>query len=145
MKTLIVYDSAFGNTEKIARAIGGAMTGEVRVARVGEVNQNDLKGIELLIIGSPTQAGTATAAIKGFIDGMPKGSLKGISVSAFDTRISGRFASLLGYAAGRMARRLKRKGASLVSTDGFIVNGREGPLKEGELERAAAWAKQVAK
>lgn len=38
MKALIVYDSVYGNTEKIAKAIGGAITGEVKVLRVNEAN-----------------------------------------------------------------------------------------------------------
>ena len=145
MKTLIIYDSLFGNTEKIAQAIGGAFTGEVKLRRVGEVTPAALKGLDLLIVGSPTQAGRATPGIQGFIDEMPKDGLKGINVSAYDTRISGRFVALLGYAGGRIAGKLKNKGGNLVSPpEGFIVTGREGPLKEGELERAAAWGRQLA-
>ena len=37
MKSLIIYDSIYGNTEKIAQAIGEGLTGEVKVVRVGEV------------------------------------------------------------------------------------------------------------
>jgi len=59
MKTLIVYDSAYGNTEKVARAIGDAVMGEVEVLRVGEVNSSELKIYDLLIFGSPTQGGQA--------------------------------------------------------------------------------------
>jgi hypothetical protein len=51
-----------------------------------------------------------------------------------------------GYAAGRMAESLKKKGVSLVvPPEGFFVKDREGPLKEGELERAADWAKTIIK
>ena len=57
MKALIVYDSVYGNTEKIAKAIGGAITGEVRVLRVDESNSAELESIDLLIVGSPTQGG----------------------------------------------------------------------------------------
>jgi flavodoxin len=53
MKTLIVYDSVYGNTEKIAKAIGDAIAGEVEVLRVGDVNVGDLETADLLIIGSP--------------------------------------------------------------------------------------------
>jgi flavodoxin I len=145
MKTLIVYDSGFGNTEKIAHAIGGAMTGDVRVARVGEVRPEDLKGLNFLVVGSPTQGGRATPAIRDFIGKIPKDGLKGINVSAFDTRLPGRLVGIFGYAAGRIAPGLKKKGGNLISPpEGFIVQGSEGPLKQGELERAAAWAKQIA-
>jgi len=52
---------------------------------------------------------------------------------------------LFGYAAEPIAKRLGRKGGELaVTPEGFLVEGTEGPLKEGELERAAAWAERIA-
>jgi flavodoxin len=57
-KTLVVYDSTYGNTEKIAQAIGEAIGGQI--LRVGEVNPADLKGFDLLIVGSPTRGGLPT-------------------------------------------------------------------------------------
>jgi hypothetical protein len=67
-------------------------------------------------------------------------------VAAFDTRIQAKWVKLFGYAAGRIAGRLKEKGGLLVSSpEAFFVKGKEGPLKEGELERAADWAKEVVK
>ena len=144
MKTLIIYDSVYGNTEKIARAIGGAITGEVKVVRVSEANPSELQTIDLLIIGSPTQGGRPTPAIKDFLDQIP--AIKGIKVAAFDTRMATRFIGLFGYAAGRIADSLKRKGGTLIaSPEGFIVKGNEGPLKEGELEGAASWAEEILK
>jgi len=51
---------------------------------------------------------------------------------------------VFGYAAGRIANNLKKKGGILIaSPEGFFVTGGQGPLKEGELERAAAWAKGI--
>jgi flavodoxin I len=145
MKALIVYDSVYGNTEKIAKAIGAAITGEVGVVGVGEVNSSELKTIDLLIVGSPTQGGRPTPPIKDFLDRIPEASLKGIKVAAFDTRIPTRWVGIFGYAAGRIARSLKTKGGTLISSpEGFVVKGREGPLKEGELEHAASWAKEIA-
>ena len=67
MKVLIVYDSAYGNTEKVARAIGGVITGEVKVLRPGEVNPSELQSLDLLIVGSPTQGGRPTPAIQDFL------------------------------------------------------------------------------
>ena len=63
MKTLIVYDSAYGNTEKIAKAIGDAITGEAKVLRVSEVNPSEFKTFDLLIVGSRTYGGRPTQAI----------------------------------------------------------------------------------
>ncbi len=144
MKVLIVYDSAYGNTEKIAKAIGGAITGEVKVLRAGEANPSELKTIDLFIVGSPTQGGRPTPAIRDFLNKVPESSLQGINIAAFDTRIPTRLVGVFGYAAGRIANNLKGKGGTLIAPpEGFFVKGTKGPLKEGELERAADWAKGI--
>ncbi len=64
MKVLIVYGSIYGNTERIAKAIGGAIIGEVKVFRAGEVNPSELETIDLFIVGSSTQGGRPTPAIR---------------------------------------------------------------------------------
>ncbi len=144
MKTLIVYDSFYGNTEKIARAIGGAIAGEVKVLRPGEVNPADFKSVDLLIVGSPTQGGRPTKAIQDFLSKLPESVVKGINVASFDTRFSTKLVGIFGYAAGKIANSLKTKGGTLISPpEPFFVKGKEGPLKEGELERAAGWAKRI--
>jgi len=140
MKALVVYDSTYGNTEKIAQAIGEAIAAQV--LRVTEANPSDLKGFDLLIVGSPTHGGRPTPAIQDLFKASP--ALKGINVAAFDTRHVSKWTLLFGYAAPRIARSLKGNGGALLaSPEGFFVLGTEGPLKEGELERAAAWAKKV--
>src|SRR5512135_2926710 len=77
VRTLVVYDSLHGNTEKIARAIGSAVSGEVEVLRVSEAGSALLKPFDLLVVGSPTQNQTATAAILRFVDAIPSPVLKG--------------------------------------------------------------------
>jgi flavodoxin len=144
MKTLVVYDSLYGNTGKIAQAIGDALTGEVKVSRVGEVNPSELQAFDLLIVGSPTHGGRPSPAMREFLDKVQATALKSTSVAAFDTRHSSKLTVIFGYAAGRIAGSLKRKGGTLiVSPEGFLVTGTEGPLKEGELERAAGWAREI--
>jgi flavodoxin I len=144
MKTLVVYDSLYGNTEKIAKAIGGAIIGEVRLLPVGQANPAELKSLDLLIVGSPTQGGRATKPMQAFLDKIHETALKGIKVATFDTRYSSKFVKIFGYAAGRIADNLKGKGGNLVvPPEGFFVTGSKGPLKDGELERAAAWAKKI--
>ena len=156
MKALIIYDSRFGNTEKIARAIGEAMTplGEVKVVKAGEANASELSSIDFLIVGSPTHAGGATRAIKEFLRKIPANALENVRVASFDTRFSAKDKGLgtrivLGifrYAAGRIATILEYKGGYLTTEpEGFIVEDSEGPLKKGELERAAVWAKEITK
>ena len=144
MKVLIVYDSVYGNTEKIARGIAEAITpsAEIKVLRAGEANPSELESLDLLMVGSPTHAGRPTPAVQDFLNKVTPQSLKGSKVAAFDTRVTSKFAKIFGNAAGRIAGHLKKKGGVLVaSPENFFVTGREGPLKEGELERAAAWAK----
>src|SRR5574341_668167 len=116
MKVLIVYDSVYGNTEKIAKAIGGAITGEVKVLRVNEANPSKLKTIDLLIVGSPTQGGRPTPAIQDFLDKVSEPAIKGINVAAFDTRLSTKWVGIFGYAAGRIADSLKRNGGILIAS-----------------------------
>jgi len=145
MKALVVYDSVYGNTEEIARAIGEAITGEVKVVRAGEASPSDLESIDLLVVGAPTQGGRATPAVNQFLDRVAEPAIKGVNVAAFDTRLSKRWVGVFGYAAGRIASSLKKKGGTLAAEpEGFFVEGTKGPLKEGELERAAGWAKGIA-
>jgi len=157
VKALIVYDSVFGNTEKIAEAIGDSLaelTG-TEVEKVSEAKLEQLQGTDLLIVGSPTRAFKPTKAIVDFLIQIPSNGLKGIDVAAFDTRISTEdvnsrilngFVKIFGYAAKPIADKLQKKGGNLAAPpEGFFVKDNEGPLKEGELERAAKWAKQVMK
>ena len=142
MKALIVYDSVYGNTEKIARAIAEAITpsGEAKVLGAGEADPSELESTDLLIVGSPTHGGRPTPAVQNLLNKVLK--LQGIDVAAFDTRSQAKLARVFGNAAGRIARNLEKKDGNLIaSPEGFFVTGTKGPLKEGELERAADWAK----
>ena len=143
MKALVIYDSLYGNTEKIAKAIGGAIKGEVKVLPVAEANATELKSLDLLIIGSPTQGGNATKAMQAFMGNIPETALNGVKMATFDTRYASGWAKIFGFAASRMAKYLKTRGITVVSSEAFVVTGVKGPLKEGELERAAAWAKTI--
>lgn len=152
MKILVVYDSVYGNTEKIARAMGTAGTDDVKVRRAGETDTGELEGIDILIVGSPTQGFRAIKPVQDFLGKIPGKALTGKAVAAFDTRISGgeagRGLRLLmkvgGYAAPRIAQALEKKGGKLiVPPEGFFVKDSEGPLLDGEEERAAGWVKEI--
>jgi flavodoxin len=156
VKYLVIYDSLFGNTEKIARAIGETLViaGESSILRVGVVKMDTLEGVELMIVGSPTQGFRPTEAMKAFLKAIPDNQLKGIKVAAFDTRFTPNninktpvlpyFVKIFGYAAEPIAKALQNKSGKLViSPEGFYVDGKEGPLVEGELERAVTWARNI--
>lgn len=157
MKAIVAYDSAYGNTEQIARAIGSALgpEQEVETLRVGDVTPQKLEGISVLVVGSPTQKFSPTAPTNALLKRIPNDGLKGVRVAAFDTRfteaeiervkILAFFVRIFGYAAEPIADKLRKKGGELaIPPEGFYVGGTEGPLLDGELERAAAWAKQIA-
>jgi flavodoxin len=156
MKAMVVYDSAYGNTEQIAQAIGNALgsAGDVKTLRVGDVKPEQLAGLTLLVVGSPTQKFSPTGKTTNFLKSIPKNGLGGVKVAAFDTRfpvskieeigILAFFVRTFGYAAEPIAKRLEKKGGELaVPPEGFYVGDTEGPLVEGELDRAADWAKQI--
>lgn len=147
MKTLVIYDSLYGNTESIARAIGDAIPGEVQVLRVGQVHAGELETVDLLIIGSPTHGSLPTEAVQGFVGRIGSPARDGARAATFDTRLTWPFLERWGgFAAPKIADTLKEKGWTLAGEPGgFFVKGlKKGPLKRGEAERAAAWAKGLA-
>lgn len=155
MKALVVYDSFYGNTEQIAQAIGEGLGShdDVPVLRVGQVGPEQLTAVTLLVVGSPTRAFRPTPAIMKLLRTIPRNGLQGAKVAAFDTRIDTadikaaplRFmVNLFGYAAKPIANRLAKKGGNLlVPPEAFAVADTEGPLKEGERDRAVAWARRI--
>ncbi|MCL5070222.1 MAG: flavodoxin family protein [Actinobacteria bacterium] len=150
MNKLVIYDSLYGNTEKIARIIGKSISAQI--IRVTDINVSNINGIDTLIVGSPTQGGKATPAIQEFLNNIPSKTLINVKLAVFDTRFLEKnlnfalklLVKTIGYAAPKMAKVLTDKGGKLiVPPEGFIVKGKEGPLASGELERAQAWAKML--
>ena len=144
MKTLVVYDSLYGNTEKIARTIADAIPGEVQVLRVGQANAAELQNVDLLILGSPVHGAEPTEAVRGLMARIGAPAREGAKAATFDTRLTWPFLERWGgFAAPKMADTLKEKGWTLIGEPGgFFVKGlKKGPLKKGEVDRAAAWAK----
>ena len=148
MKALVVYDSQYGNTEQIARAIARGIGGEkeVRVVKAAAAVAADAgPGIDLLVVGSPTQGGRPTVPTMQFLDGIPAGGLKNVRVAAFDTRATSWITKLFGYAAAKIARNLEdRGGTQAAPPEAYFVKGTKGPLADGELDRATAWGKKLA-
>ncbi len=171
MNILVVYDSLFGNTERIAQAIADTLRafGQVQAVRT-EPSESDesqrqailrqyratdvhlepahpveLQGVDMLILGCPTQASKATPAMLSFLEKVSSASLSGLAVACFDTRYR-RPLWLTGSAARVMAKKLQKMGVSLLlPPESFFVNGTQGPLKSGELERAVTWTQMLIK
>ena len=155
MKILIIYDSVFGNTEIIAKAIANSFDAgdSVECKRIKEILPDQLLNLDLLIVGSPTRQFRATPNITSFLSGLGNKSIQGINIAGFDTRISlnvikskvFRFVvNKGGYAAKIITTKLIAKGGvAIAPPEGFFVSGEEGPLEKGEDERAAQWAKTI--
>jgi flavodoxin len=146
MRALVVYDSVYGNTEIIAKAIGKALPGEVQVLRVGQVNLGELETFDLIVIGSPTHGALPTEAAQDLVDKMGPPPHEGARVATFDTRMTWPFLERWGgFAAPKMADMLESEGWTLAGEPGgFFVRGlKKGPLKKGEVERASAWAQRL--
>ena len=146
MKALVVYDSQYGNTEKIAQSIVAALrgVGEADAIRVGTMHSDNIQGVDMLVLGCPTQGWRPTQAMQALLNSFSAERLRGIDVACFDTRfLKPRW--LTGSAANVMGKRLHALGVPLLAPpESFFVQGTEGPLIKGEVERAAEWAKTLA-
>ena len=139
---MVVYETGYGNTERLARAIAEALheEGEARVAPVGGVSELRAGEIDLLVVGAPTQLHGLPDGMRDMLEGVPKGALRGTRALAFDTRYRG-LRLVRGSAAKEIASLLHDLGCRLLaSPESFFVKGEEGPLEPGEEYRAKAWA-----
>ena len=163
MRALVVFESAFGNTEKIARAIQEGLTSLVptRAIEVGGAAR-DLGGdVDLLVVGGPTQAfgmsrpGTRQQAARQADDGVVSEGigirewLAGLNrpaprlAAAFDTRFK-KPRLITGSAARSAEKRLRELECGIAApAESFFVSGTTGPLLDGEVERARRWGERL--
>ena len=148
MLTVVIFDTKFGNTAKIAEAIarGAAARGSVSVLDTAEAARPLTQRPDLLIVGGPTQSRGPSPALRGFVGSLPP-SLRGVPAATFDTRYRGA-SWLMGSAAGVAAKRLRSAGARMAAPPESFFIARGGPLEgqgleAGELERAEAWGRAV--
>ncbi|MFC2024101.1 flavodoxin family protein [Chloroflexota bacterium] len=143
MKVLIVYDSQFGNTEKVAKVIAATfgIKEDINLVKVDIVKPEDMQSLDILIVGSPIHAWGPTKGMKSFMKSLNPGTLSGVRAAAFDTGYPARMA---GSAAPKIEKALSKSGCSIVAPAmKFAVTGNKGPLAEGELDKATAWAKEI--
>jgi len=145
MYALVIYDSTFGNTQQIAQIIARVL-GEhvpVQISPVEEVSTSELKKADVLVLGCPTQNYDLTPDVRAFLETLPERIVGDLMAAAFDTRYR-TSAWSTGSAAWSIARQLQEAGVSLIlPPESFFVAAKEGPLEDGELERAAQWAKTL--
>ena len=145
MNALVVYWSKFGNTEQIARAIASALpAGSVRVISMDQLTAAELAGPDLVVMGCPTHRMNLPEAVRPLFETLPKRILRDKAVAAYDTsyKMSPVLARL--SAAKKLSRKLRKlRGRQVVPPETFYVVDREGPLYDGELERARDWAESI--
>lgn len=138
MKSLVIFDSTFGNTKIIAEVIAKELGDECSAVSVVEFNTDILNEVELLVVGSPIIGWKPSEKMNAFLSGLKKDQLLDIKAAAFDTRIK---LFIHGDAAIKISEILKNAGANIISDPKpFYVRGTEGPLLEGEVSNAINWA-----
>ncbi|MFA5107684.1 MAG: flavodoxin domain-containing protein [Patescibacteria group bacterium] len=149
---LVVYTSTYGNTKKIAETIASVGGSDARLVKASEATPELVKRAGLLIVGSATQGGRPMQELQSWLKKLPAMSLQNIRVAAFDTRIdvTGKnfwlklLVRTIKYAAEKIEASLVKKGGQPAAEPaGFFVLDKEGPLKDGEIERAKEWAKGI--
>jgi flavodoxin len=158
---IVVYESLWGNTAEVARAVAEGLGPGARALRTDEVTAEDAAGAGLIVAGAPVlgfklssqrmregirrDPGKGPAPdlscplLRAWLAALPAGSGW---AAAFDTQVRGPF----GKGAPEIGKQLEAKGyVRIADPEGFVVKGAQGPLKEGEPERARAWGEQLAR
>lgn len=158
MRALVVYESMFGNTRQVATAIADGMAdgADVSITDVADAPARVPDDVDLLVVGGPThafsmsrpptrqdavrQGGAAISdvatGIREWLQDLPAPSTA-CTFAAFDTRVD---MPLLPGAASRAASRVAKKlGFTMLEPVSFLVHGYQGPLVDGQLERARTW------
>ena len=159
MHAIVVYESVWGNTAAIARAIAEGIGGGTEAYATDEVPAQQLAAADLIVAGSPVFAFSlptesmrsnilhsetdgpepdlAHPPLRSWLDAMPPGRGR---CAAFDTRI---WWSPRG-ATGTIEKKLAERGyPRLVRSEKFIVRDKYGPLRDGEIERARSWGRSL--
>jgi len=162
MNAVVVYESLWGNTAAVARAIAEGLGPGVRALSTAEATPTVLEGVELIVAGAPVlgfrlptermrqgalvnpggrpprPADLSHPSMRSWLATLPHGNGRS---AAFDTQARGPF----GKSAPTIAQELEQAGyARLAEPVGFVVTGKFGPLREGELERARRWGSELA-
>jgi hypothetical protein len=157
----VVYESHWGNTAEVARAIASGLGPESRVLATDESTAPVLADADLIVAGAPVIAfrlatdsmreriaedahdaprspDVTHPSMRTWLDGIPAG--KGLG-AAFETRLHWS----PGGATGAIERGLQKAGYRCVAKGRtFFVTGSYGPLRDGELEAARAWGSELA-
>jgi menaquinone-dependent protoporphyrinogen IX oxidase len=153
MKGIVVYDTSYGNTKKIAETIAETLKEsgiEVDIFYVKDVKQLSGNDYDFLVLGSPTKFGTMSFAVKFFFGKVKSEEWMNKPFAAFDTENPenierARLENKEWSAAEKIAEKLRdKKMSQLLPVLKALVLGQKGPLIEGEIERTKEYARELA-
>jgi hypothetical protein len=161
MKAVVVYESLWGNTAAIARAIAEGIGPETEALTTEAASSETIAGADLVVAGAPVLGFSLASegmrqsiarseanapappdlsnpSLRSWLDALPHGHGR---FAAFETRI---WWSPRG-ATGEIEGRLKRAGyRPIAKAQKFVVTDKYGPLRDGELDRARRWGAELA-
>jgi flavorubredoxin len=160
MRAVVVYESHWGNTARVARAIAEGLGPEARALSTTEATAEALDDARLVVAGAPLMAfrlpsdrmvqglapkpdepppEVSDPTMRSWLETLPRGTG---AAAAFETKL--RWSP--GGATGAIEHGLEAAGYRPIATGTkFYVEGRTGPLKPGELEKARAWGAELAR
>jgi hypothetical protein len=160
MKAVVVYESHWGNTEAVARAIAEGIGEGAAVLTTDEASVTAVADVDLLVAGAPLMAlRLPQEGMRNSIEGAGRKTQKPAELghpfmrtwlatlprgngaaAAFETRL--RWSP--GGATGAIEKGLRESGyRTIAKPERFIVKGSQGPLRDGELERARHWGEEL--
>ena len=161
MKALVVYESVWGNTRLVAEAIAAGLGQGTVAVSTAEATPERLVGVDVLVCGAPIQMFSlpgerarssirpeetptpdlSAPTMRSWLEGLPRPATATARYAAFETKINWS----PGSAAHAISNALRAAGyVQAIDDESFIVKGKTGPLREGELERARGWGALVA-
>lgn len=160
MRAVVVYESLWGNTAAVARAIAAGIGGGTPALSTAQAIPEAIAGADLIVAGSPIigfrlpseqvresirnsprpaprPPDFSHPPLRSWLEALPPGRGRG---AAFETRVRGPF----GNATRAISKALEAAGyRSLAKPQGFVVEGTYGPLRLGEVERAREWGAEL--
>ena len=148
MKGIVVFDTSYGNTRKIAETLAETLKEsgmEADLFSVKNVKKLSTKNYNFLVLGSPTRWGTMSFAVRFFLRKVKSEEWMNKPFAAFDTENPENIERKEGSAAEKIAEKLRDKQLNqLLPVLKSVVLGWKGPLQEGEIERAKEYARELA-
>ncbi len=149
MKGIVIFDTTYGNTRKIAETISGTLKEsgiEVDAVYVKDVKKLSPLEYHFMVLGSPTRFGTMSFAVKGFLNKVNSEAWMNKPFVAFDTQTFQSIEKQEGCAADKIAEKLKDKHMKqlLPALKAIVSDNLRCSLKEGEIQRAKEYAERLA-